>query len=98
LKQTGKMVVWPAALDSTKSRSQGRRLPKSQAVQTPRVDELELAGRKLSLDPVVTTGSALPRRWWDKTGYLLVKRGDKSRSRILRELAAQVGRTRQTKQ
>lgn len=98
MKQTGKMVIWPASLDSTKSRSQGRRLPKSQAVQTPRVDELEFAGRRLSLDPEVTTGSALPCRWWEKTGRLLVKRGDRSRSKVLRELAAQVARTRQAKQ
>lgn len=98
LKQNGKMVVWTAAFDSTKSRSQGRCLPKSQAVQAPRIDELEQAARKLSFDPEAAPHSALPSRWWEKTGYVLVKRGDKPRSKVLRDLAAEVQRTRRSKQ
>lgn len=97
MKQSGKMVVWPAELDSTKSRSDGRRLAKSQAVQAPRVDELESAARKLSFDPQASPNSALPARWWEKTGYVVVKRGDRSRSKILKDLATEILRIRQTK-
>lgn len=98
MKKSGRIVIWPAALDSTKSRSQGRCLTKPLAVQSPRIDELELAAKKLSLEPELSRNSALPFRWWEKTGYVVVKRGDKSRSRILRDLAAQIVKTRQTKQ
>jgi signal recognition particle subunit SRP19 len=91
------MVVWTAAIDSTKSRSQGRSLAKSQAVQTPRIDELEDAARKLSYEPQPSPHSALPSRWWEKTGSILVKRGDKSRSKVLKDLAAEIQRTRRSK-
>ena len=97
MKQSGKMVVWTAELDSTKSRSEGRRLAKSQGVQAPRMDELELAARRLSLDPQVSPNSALPSRWWEKTGYVLVKRADGSRSKMLKDLAAEILRIRQAK-
>jgi len=92
------MVVWAAAIDSTKSRSQGRRLTKSQAVQGPRIDELEAAARKLSFDPEVSPKAAIPSSWWEKTGYVLVKRGDKPRSKLLKDLAAEILRIRRTKQ
>ena len=92
------MVVWPAAFDSAKSRSEGRRIAKSHAVQAPRVDELEAAARKLSLDPEVSSGSALPFRWWEKTGHIIVRRADRSRSKILKDLAAEIARARHSKQ
>jgi signal recognition particle subunit SRP19 len=98
LKQNGKMVVWSAALDSTKSRSQGRCLAKSQAIQAPRVDELENAAKKLSYDPQPSPHSALPSHWWEKTGYILVTRGDKARSKVLRDLAAEIRKIRGSKQ
>jgi len=92
------MVVWSAALDSTKSRSQGRCLAKSQAIQAPRVDELENAAKKLSYDPQPSPHSALPSHWWEKTGYILVTRGDKSRSKVLKDLAAEIRKIRGSKQ
>jgi signal recognition particle subunit SRP19 len=92
------MVVWSAALDSTKSRSQGRCLAKSQAIQVPRVDELENAAKKLSYDPQPSPHSALPSHWWEKTGYILVTRGDKARSKVLRDLAAEIRKIRGSKQ
>jgi signal recognition particle subunit SRP19 len=98
LKQNGKMVVWPAALDSTKSRSQGRHLSKPQAIQTPRVDELENAAKKLSYDPQPSPHSALPSHWWEKSGYVLVTRGDKARSKVLKDIAAEIRKTRSSKQ
>ena len=98
MKQNGKMVVWSAALDSTKSRSQGRCLAKSQAIQAPRVDELENAAKKLSYDPQPSPHSALPSHWWEKTGYILVTRRDKARSKVLRDLAAEIRKIRGSKQ
>ena len=98
MKQAGKMVVWAAAIDSTKSRSQGRRLTKSQAVQGPRIDELEAAARKLSFDPEVSPKAAIPSSWWEKTGYVSVKRGDRPRSKLLKDLAAEILKVRRAKQ
>ena len=98
MKKSGSMVIWTAALDSTKSRAQGRCIPKSLAIQVPRVDEVEQAARRISFEPEISRNSALPSRWWEKTGYVVVKRKDKSRSKILRELAAQIVKLRGSKQ
>jgi signal recognition particle subunit SRP19 len=92
------MVVWPAALDSTRSRSQGRSLAKSQAVQAPRVDELENAARRLSYEAQPSPHSALPSHWWEKTGYVLVTRGGKPRSKVLKDLAVEIQKIRRSKQ
>ena len=92
------MVVWPAAVDSTKSRSDGRRVAKSQSVQTPRVDELEHAAKNLSYEPEPSPHSALPFRWWEKTGYVLVNRREKPRSKVLKDLAAEIQKIRRLKQ
>jgi signal recognition particle subunit SRP19 len=97
-KQSGKMVVWPAAIDSTKSRSQGRRLVKSQAIQAPRADELVLAAKRLSFDPELSSNAALPSRWWEKTGCVMVKCKERSRSAILKDLAGEVQNIRRAKQ
>ena len=92
------MVIWPAAIDSTKSRSQGRRLVKSQAIQAPRVDELMLAAGRLSFDPELSPNAALPSRWWEKAGYVTVKSKDRSRLVVLKDLAAEVQKIRRAKQ
>lgn len=50
MKQQGKQVVWPANLDSSKSRKHGRKLAKAVSVQAPRLEEIEDAAKRLSLE------------------------------------------------
>lgn len=96
MKQHGKIVVWPANLDSTKSRKQGRKLAKGHGIQTPRLDELSDASRRLSLEVEPTPGRSRPSSWWEKTGYLtVVKNG--TRTQILRSLADEVRHLRNAK-
>jgi signal recognition particle subunit SRP19 len=89
LKLQGKIVVWPANLDSTKSRKEGRKLAKGHAVQTPRLDEIGEASKRLSLDSELVSGKSRPANWWEKRGYLIIpKKG--SRIEALRALANEV--------
>ena len=92
MKLDGKMVVWPANLDSTKSRLEGRKIPKSACVQTPRIDELTEAARRLSIETEIAQHKSRPRTWWEKTGYLTLKRT--SKNELLRSLAAEIRRIR----
>ena len=97
MKSLGKIIIWPANLDSTKTRTQGRRIPKSAAVQAPRLDEINEAARRLSLETEITPGKSRPGSWWEKGGYALVtKRGD-SKTRSIHMLAAEIRKIRAAK-
>ena len=96
MKLDGKIIVWPANLDSTKTRLEGRKIPKGQSVQAPRVDELAEAARRLSVEAEITPQKSRPRNWWEMTGYITVSmRG--SRPELLRSLAGEVRRIRASK-
>jgi signal recognition particle subunit SRP19 len=92
MRKQEKYVVWPAYFDQNKTRSRGRKIPKSQAQQMPRLDEIQRAAQKLGLQPEIKPELAHPAQPWQKTGMLLInKKGSKLDNvrRIARELAAQ---------
>jgi signal recognition particle subunit SRP19 len=89
LKLSGRIVVWPANLDSTKSRKEGRKLVKGLAVQAPRLEEISEASKRLSLDFEPMTGKSRPINWWEKGGYLTVAKKGK-RNEMLRSLAGEI--------
>jgi len=97
LKQHGRMIVWPANMDSSKSRRQGRRLPRSSCLEMPKLAEVEGAARTLGLESTSTMDAARPSRPWEKTGYIAVERKGKTRSFVLKSLAQAAHRSRQTK-
>jgi len=95
LKLDGKILVWPANLDSTKTRLEGRKIPKGQSVQAPRLDELAEAARRLSIQAEVTPQKSRPRNWWERTGYITVPKSP--RTELLRSLASEVRKIRAAK-
>ena len=97
MKQPGKIVVWVANIDRNKTKRQGRRIPKSTSVDSPRLAEVEAAAESLSLRFTSKPGVPRPRTWWEKTGYLLVEKGDLNRSDLLRTIARQVAKERPIK-
>ena len=96
MKLDGKSIVWPANLDSTKTRLEGRRLAKGLSVQAPRVDELAEAARRLSIQAEVTPQKSRPRNWWEKTGYIIVPKRN-TRTELLKSLAGEVRKIRAAK-
>jgi signal recognition particle subunit SRP19 len=93
LKITGKIVVWPANLDSTKSRAEGRKIAKGSAIQTPRLEEMDEAAKRLSKEAELVPGKSRPNLWWEKSGYaILAKKG--SKTSFTRELASEIKKTR----
>jgi len=96
VKLHGKIVIWPANLDSTKTRKSGRKLPKPQALQSPRLEELSEAAKTLSIDHEASTGKARPRFWWEKGGYLIVSKSAR-KGELLKSLATEVRRQRMSR-
>ena len=93
MKITGKIVVWPTNLDSTKSRAQGRKVSKGLAIQTPRLEEIHEAAKRLSIETELVPGKSRPNLWWEKGGYaILAKKG--SKTSFTRELASEIKKIR----
>jgi signal recognition particle subunit SRP19 len=94
LKRPGFSIVWPAHLDSSKTRGQGRRLPVSRAVKTPSAKEIWQAARTLGYSPEITEKAALPHAPGEKTGSVTVKKAGQ-RIILLKNIASEIVRTRQ---
>jgi signal recognition particle subunit SRP19 len=74
VRQQEKIIIWPAYFDSTKTRNDGRRVPKNLAVPSPRIVELKEAAEKLGLPHELVVDVGYPKTPWLKTGMILVKR------------------------
>jgi len=96
LKLDGKILVWPANIDSSKTRVEGRKISKSACVQSPRIEELTEAARRLSIDAEVLHHKARPGGWWEKTGYITLPK-KASKSELLRSLSAEIRKIRASK-
>ncbi len=72
MRDKGKLVIWPAYLDMTKSRSNGRIVSKKNSIKEPKLKEIESAAAKLGLSPEVEAEKAYPKSWWEVSGRVLV--------------------------
>lgn len=89
MRKLDKIIIWPAYFDATKTRKEGRRIPKSLAVSSPRISEIEDAARKLTLEYELVENAGYSKTPWMKTGMLLAKKNeakDKALTRIARQL------------
>src|SRR5207249_2090632 len=74
MKRPGFLIVWPAHLDSSKTRREGRRLPVSRAVKQPSAKEVWQAAMTLGYSPETTEKAALSKSPWEKTRYVAIKK------------------------
>lgn len=89
MRKKDKIVVWPVYFDSTKTRAEGRSVPKSLAVSSPRLDEIRKAVERTGLRPDVVSDAAHPSNPLRKTGLVFVpKKGSKTQT--LRNIAKEL--------
>jgi signal recognition particle subunit SRP19 len=91
MKRKDKIVLWPAYFDSNKTRLQGRRVARSLAVASPRLEEIKNAAKKIGLQAEIVSDAKYPKSPWQRTGYILVsKKASKNETlrRIAKELAS----------
>ncbi|MGQ9759322.1 MAG: signal recognition particle subunit SRP19/SEC65 family protein [Candidatus Methanomethylicaceae archaeon] len=77
-------VIWASDFDSQRSRMEGRRVPKSLAVESPSIEEIFEACKALGLDPILERDKRLPRSNWEKSGRVLVKKVGKKTDTLLK--------------
>ena len=89
MRKRNKMILWPVFFDSTKKRSEGRRVPRRLGVPAPKLSDIQKAVEKLGLDFEVVPNAAYPRFPWKKTGYISVVKRE-SKSSVIRKIAKEL--------
>ncbi len=88
-----RVVIWPSNIDASKSRGEGRKIPKRDAVPRPRVEEIVEAAQRLGLNPEVED-ARYPRAWWeDRQRVVVDKLGSKLET--MRAIAREIRRIRE---
>ncbi|MBU2617128.1 MAG: signal recognition particle protein Srp19 [Euryarchaeota archaeon] len=95
MQRKGKLVIWPAHIDGTKSRSQGRIISKKDSIPSPELDEIKRAAEMLGLNPEIEPDKAYPRSP-DVSGRVLVDYKG-SKSAIARKVANNIKKLREEK-
>ena len=87
------VVIWPANIDSEKTKKEGRKISKKLAVERPTRKEIAAVAKKLGLDPKGEKDKAYPREHWERRGLVRVEK-IKGKTLILKEIAAAVKKER----
>jgi signal recognition particle subunit SRP19 len=69
------VVLYPTYFDSSRSREEGRRVPRNLAVDSPTVEEIVDAAKRLGYRVEVERGVAHPSRPWRREGRVLILGG-----------------------
>ncbi len=89
LRKLEKVIMWPVYFDSGKTRSQGRRAPKSLAILTPHTSEIVEAANRLGLEIELVVDAGYPREHSPKTGMVMVGKKE-AKEKIIKQLAKQM--------
>jgi signal recognition particle subunit SRP19 len=84
-------VIWPAYLDAAKTRTEGRRVAREQAVEDPTVDEIAEAVQQVGYDAVIERDMTYPREYEPRGRVLVQGADDASKSDLVQAVAAYVG-------
>jgi len=93
------IILWTVFFDSSRSRSEGRKLPKSLCVRNPTVEELEEAVKQLGFEYEVAKDKKYPRIWYldIPQGYVKIYRDPNThipRTKLLRMIAEKLREVR----
>ena len=97
MRKLDKAIIWPIYFDINKSREEGRRVPKNQAVISPKIAEIKEAADKLGLQNEIRLEAHFPRTPWSKSGMLLVEKKEPKEA-IIKKLAKQLVKVKSQQQ
>jgi len=89
MRKLDKAIIWPTYFDLGKTRKEGRRVPKTMAVQSPKIVEIQQAAERLGLKNEVNLDAHFPKTPWAKTGMLLVEKKE-AKEKIIQKIAKQL--------
>ncbi len=77
-------IIWPVYIDSQKSKKEGRRISKEDAVSSPKLREISSAAKKLQLNPDIENNKSYPRSWWESSGRVSVDKNMPKREILIK--------------
>lgn len=95
MRKRGLIIIYPAYLDASKSRQEGRRVPRSITVKRPTISEIERALKSLGLKYQLEKDKSYPKCWWEEGRFLVEKIMPKQK--LLKILAKELSRLRSLK-
>jgi signal recognition particle subunit SRP19 len=89
MRKLDKAIIWPVYFDSGRTRKEGRRISKNQAVLSPKILEIKEAADKLGLENELRADAHFPKMPWAKSGMLLVEKKE-AKEAIIKKLSKQL--------
>ncbi|KYK28650.1 MAG: hypothetical protein AYK23_00260 [Candidatus Proteinoplasmatales archaeon SG8-5] len=86
------IVLWPSYFDTRKSRSEGRRTPKNQSIESPSAEEVHKAVKRLGFKATIDPSKSHPNAWWEKEGLVRVEKTI-SKAELISRVAAELKST-----
>ncbi len=84
MKNKNKTIIWPAYLDSKRTKGAGRKIPKKFAVSSPKLREISKAAEKLRMNPEVENSKSYPKSWWETSGRVIVDKNLPKREMLIK--------------
>jgi len=89
MRKQNKIFLWSVYFDASKSRTDGRRVPKKLAVSAPKLEELQVAAKRLGLQPEIVADAAHPSSPWRRTGLLIIPKKE-SKGKTVKDIAKEL--------
>ena len=86
-------TIWPAYIDASKTRHQGRKISRNIAVENPKVREIYLVAQAFKYEPILNSSAHYSRAWWEDPGYVKISKKDK-KSKALQKIALGIKKLR----
>ena len=95
MRNRDKFLFWTVYFDAAKSRSNGRRIPRSMGVPHPRIQEVAEAAKRLGLKYEVKPEAAHPTSPSEHVGFITTRKEDK-KTAILKSIAREIRSLRES--
>ena len=90
-------VIWPVYMDKNKTCSQGRKIPLSDSVSDPNLEEVSNAAKKLNLNPIKQADKSYPGEWYKHSGRVLVESETLSKKEMISLISKDIKLQREEK-
>lgn len=82
-------ILYPCYFNSTLTRAEGRRIPKTLALKSPKIQDIERAARKIGISGAVIEPNSHPAHWLHREGRLRLS-WEGSKESLIRKIAKNI--------
>jgi signal recognition particle subunit SEC65 len=89
-RKPGKAILWPQYFDADRAWHMGRKLPLTNSVPLPTVQELYDAASSLGYESEINPTAKYPKSWYDPPGNLLIDVLGQKKKFVMIKIAAKI--------